>query len=369
MPVDTIIVTVTPECNLRCAYCQNEPALSEFKPEPIPLELLRKATEQYRELADSTGESSPLRFCFSGGEPLLAGLAFFEEVLKMQREIVGDSREVANTLQTNGTLIDSEWAEFFAGENFGVSVSIDGHPLIQNRQRPMADVARSSAEATVEGIRRLKEAGNRYGTLTVLSSLSVDYPAEIFDYLAALEPSMMGFLPCVDRGPAISASDYGRFMCGLFDAWYAERRSDLFVREFTHVIQGMVGIPHRKGCQFGGDCPRHVNLSLDGTVWVCDQYIGKSEGYLGSLRDKTLTEIVEGPRFKRFRESTRRLPDACAGCRYLALCNAGCMYRRESSEKRDYLCEGRRMMFAHIEHRLEEITTEMVDKAREMQLC
>ena len=52
-----------------------------------------------------------ISFCWHGGEPLLAGKKFFREVVRVQREFRKEGQEVENRLQTNGTLIDREWAE------------------------------------------------------------------------------------------------------------------------------------------------------------------------------------------------------------------------------------------------------------------
>jgi uncharacterized protein len=307
-----------------------------------------------------------LRFCFSGGEPLLAGLDFFRDVVEIQRELVGQRFRIRNTLQTNGTLIDREKAEFLRDAGFSVSLSIDGPAAVHDHQRPMQEGGVSSLERTVRGVRALTDAGMEFGTLTVVTSDSHSRAADVFSYLSSLSPQMMGFIPCVDRGPKVKPGQFGRFMVDLFDAWLEEDRPELRIREFMHIIQGMLGIHHRKGCQYGGDCPRHVNVAPDGSVSVCDQFIGKPEGYLGNVHDTGLDVIVGLPAYNEFRARTRQLPQPCLKCRYLALCNGGCAYRRGPDGARDYLCPDRQKMFAHIESRLDAIVSRMAATAKDL---
>lgn len=369
MPIDTIILSLTPACNQSCVYCQNEPAFSGFRKVPMDLKLVRRLITSYVDMVDKENGKPPLRFCYSGGEPLLVGLKYFEEIIQLQRELVGDLFCIENTVQTNGTLIDSKWANFFRIHDFSVSISIDGPVGIHDLQRPLKEKNTSSLEKIVQGIAFLRNDGVRFGTLTVVTEYGAHNAEEIFEFLSTLEPNMMGFLPCVDRGPFISSKNFGCFMIDLFEAWIKKGNPKLLVREFVHIIQGMLNIRHAKGCQYAGECPRHINIAPDGSVSVCDQYIGKEEGHLGNIRSENLEVIVNSERYCHFINSSRLLPIECEDCRYVALCNGGCAYRRNNFQTKDYLCEARKMMFEHIERRMEEIVTRMLILAHEKNLC
>jgi uncharacterized protein len=45
-------------------------------------------------------------FAFQGGEPMLAGRAFFERLIECQKRFARGGHAISNILQTNGVLLD-----------------------------------------------------------------------------------------------------------------------------------------------------------------------------------------------------------------------------------------------------------------------
>lgn len=363
MNLSTVIFSLTPTCNLACAYCQNEPAFDNVPKVNMPDDIIDIAINSTNKMVNKSSEKNKtVTFCYAGGEPLLVGIKYFSNILKKQEKLASKCN-IRNVIQTNGTLINDDWANFFKENNINVSISIDGPKFIHDNQRFFRKPNGSCVESVVRGISHLQNKNINYGTLSVVTSNSIDYAKEIFEFIGALEPNMMGFLPCVDRGPKISAEQYGQFMIELFDAWLEKNDPKLLVREFVHIVQGMFNIPHTKGCQFAGVCPQHINISPTGSVSVCDQYLEKPEGYLGNILRSDIGSIMDGEKFKKFKEKTIKIPSQCKYCKYLPICNGGCAYRRNNFTTVDYLCEGRKSLFGHIENKLDQKIAIMVNHA------
>lgn len=75
-----------------------------------------------------------MTFAFQGGEPTVAGLRYFRHftsVVSEQKKKV----TIHYVIQTNGTMINDEWAYFFKEHNFLVCLSIDGCPKFHNLYR------------------------------------------------------------------------------------------------------------------------------------------------------------------------------------------------------------------------------------------
>lgn len=67
------------------------------------------------------------------GEPTLCGLSFTKVVRLQQRYANG--KTIYNSLQTNGVLINEEWAAFFAQHQFLIGISIDGPQVVHDHYR------------------------------------------------------------------------------------------------------------------------------------------------------------------------------------------------------------------------------------------
>ena len=96
-------------CNLDCRYCYYTSKPSELYPgtEKFMMsdEVLESYTRQYL-----AAQPARCEFGWQGGEPTLAGLDFFRRAVALQKAHAGKGAQVGNALQTNGTLIDEEWA-------------------------------------------------------------------------------------------------------------------------------------------------------------------------------------------------------------------------------------------------------------------
>ena len=110
------IKPVGARCNLRCSYCyyiekydiygSNEKSVMDDK-------TLENCIKQH--FSASSGDT--VLFTWHGGEPLLAGIDFYERVLAIQKKYLPQGKNFLNGIQTNGTLITKEWCEFFAASN------------------------------------------------------------------------------------------------------------------------------------------------------------------------------------------------------------------------------------------------------------
>ena len=119
----TMVKPAGSACNLDCSYCYYLDKAIQYggKEAVMSDELLREYIRQY-----ITANAAPeVTFCWHGGEPLLLGLDFYKKAMAWQRDY-SNGKKIVNTIQTNATLIDDRWAEFFRMNNFLVGVSLDG---------------------------------------------------------------------------------------------------------------------------------------------------------------------------------------------------------------------------------------------------
>ena len=167
----TMTVLIKPAsslCNLRCRYCfyndvsENRDMPSTGIMSENTIEVLGERIHQA--LGHSGGTAN---ISFQGGEPTVAGLSFFKTftnvMAKQHPEI-----KTNYSIQTNATLLDDDWAEFFYEHDFLVGVSLDGFESNMNQFR-FDENHNSVYYKVLKGIDLLKKHGVDYNILTVIT--------------------------------------------------------------------------------------------------------------------------------------------------------------------------------------------------------
>ncbi len=111
-------------CNLHCDYC-----FFLEKEALYPGSDFRMSDETMRAYVEQTVAAQRVphvTLAWQGGEPTLMGLDFFRRARAVEDGCVPPGMTVERTVQTNGVLLDDEWAEFLAANDYLVGLSIDG---------------------------------------------------------------------------------------------------------------------------------------------------------------------------------------------------------------------------------------------------
>lgn len=104
-------------CNIDCQYCfylHKEQLLQQDRHSVMSDEVLEAFIRQYIHSQDG----DRVVFSWQGGEPTLAGLAYFEKIVALQKRYQKPGQRIENDLQTNGILINDRWARFCASTIF-----------------------------------------------------------------------------------------------------------------------------------------------------------------------------------------------------------------------------------------------------------
>ncbi len=111
-------------CNLDCKYCffLSKEMLYPGSRFRMADELLETYLRQYIE-AQQVPE---VNIAWQGGEPTLMGLDFFRRSVVHVEKYRKPGMHVLHSMQTNGTLLDDEWCEFFAEHEYLIGLSFDG---------------------------------------------------------------------------------------------------------------------------------------------------------------------------------------------------------------------------------------------------
>jgi len=317
-------------------------------------------------------QADRVSFCWQGGEPMLAGLDFFEKVVNYQKRYGFSGQIVSNSVQTNGVLIDKKWAEFFEQYNVFVGLSLDGPEEVHDRYRKYPS-GKGSFGKVISAINILREYSVEFNILAVVSQTNVRKAKELCEFFLSQDLPFLQFIPCAeiekDRREiasfAISTPEYEIFLKELFDFWFDtcwSRRSSggwwesnpqISIRLFDNILSVYLG-RDAESCEFKKECGEYVVVEYNGDVYPCD-FLVEREWYLGNLLELSLTEILESEKFNQFKGIKSKDYPECRSCRYKFICNQGCTRLRLIADKigqnGNLFCSAYRNFFSYSEDR------------------
>ncbi|MFH1393232.1 MAG: radical SAM protein [Patescibacteria group bacterium] len=317
------------DCNLSCSYCYHSGVRKRNVPmEIMSLEVLREAMDGSRDIAPN------IDFLYHGGEPMLAGLDFYQKTLDIQRklEFRGKAR---NILQTNGVLINDSWVNFIVKNGFFISVSLDGPENLHNKNRYMINCRgiKSGTHSLVKnGIQKMIARGRQVGAIAVITTINVNYPAEVYQ---ALKSS--GVRTCVfhlyskdegaqnnDLAPTDEAAS--SFFKQVFDLWFKEDNPSFMIRNFRNVVRVFFGGKALDCASNYNYCRRFIAVAPNGDVYPCHRFVGRNDFKIGNVLERRLSVIYK--QNADMYEEMATIPQKCFSCRWFKLCGGGCSYER-----------------------------------------
>jgi len=312
---------------------------------------------------------SPAMFSWQGGEPTLAGLDFYRQVVSAQSRFGRPGQVVGNSFQTNGLLLDDEWGEFLARYRFFVGLSLDGPRGIHDAYRTGADGSGSFKE-TFRAISVLRRHGVEFNILSVLTPETTGKAKELYEFFAGEGLTYLQFIPSVERQPGgenppfnVTPEGYGRFLCDLFDLWQADGHR-VSIRHFDAILERLIsGVSPL--CIFGKRCDSYVVVESNGDVYPCDFFV-YHRWRLGNLGKTHLAELSISEKRREFASMKSRLAERCGDCEWVEWCQGGCMKDRlfagDPNRTPTYLCDAYRRFFAHAAEDFRRLAREIAEK-------
>ena len=388
-------------CNLDCKYCfylskerlAGGPGAGEMSDET-----LETFIRQYID-----GVTAPeVVFSWQGGEPTLRGIDFFRRAVALQKKYKKSGQTIENDLQTNGVLLNEEWAAFLKENRFLVGLSIDGPRALHDPYRVNKGGA-PTFDKVVAAAELMRKAGVRFNTLTCVHRLNATRPLDVYRFLrrelgvttlqfipiveakdfetAAPQARVQAMLPIVGTPGArpgqpdsvvtdwsVDPDDYGYFLSRVFDEWLRKDYGRVLVTHFESLVARRLGLGAQM-CIYAEYCGKAVAAEHDGSVYACDHYV-YPEYRLGRIQDKPLAEMVFSPEQVKFGYAkSETLPRYCRDCAFLKDCWGECPRNRllrtpDGEAGLNYLCAGLKKFYAHALPQVERIAADIRGRDR-----
>lgn len=367
-------------CNLDCAYCfflSKEMLYPDSR-----FRMSDQVLEAYvRQVVAAHAGLPTVPIAWQGGEPMLMGLEFFRRSVELVEDQLAPGQRAEYSMQTNGTLLDPDWAAFLRQHGFLVGLSIDGPRDMHDAYR-VTRGGTGSFDRVMRGLEHLRAAGVEWNALTTINAANAPYPREVYRFLRdECGARFVQFIAIVERVPdadadgtvpwtswrdrplyvqsgervtarSVTAAQYGRFLIDVFEDWVRRDVGEVFVQMFDVALANWVGAPPGL-CVHSETCGRALALEHTGDLYSCDHYV--EPGYrLGNISDRTMAELVASPRQQQFGDAKRdTLPEYCRRCDVRFACHGGCPKDRfirtpDGDAGLNYLCAGYQAFFRHV---------------------
>ncbi len=376
--IHTTVKVIGSKCNYDCQYCfylEKDIVLNSRK--IMSLDVLESYIRNY--ISDQM--TPVVEFAWHGGEPTLAGLDFFKQAVALQKQYAGN-KLIKNTLQTNGSRLDTEWCLFFKENNFLIGLSFDGPEYLQATYRTKQ--GKSVFKENLQALKLLQKMNVEHNVLACVTQSYTKYAADIYAFFKKHKVKHLQFSPVVESSPSeaeqfrgqhfagnlifstsdatkerkpmpwsVESKDYGQFFVDIFNLWVKHDVGNVFISNFEQALTQYVG-NESPNCIHAKECGSSYAVESNGDVYFCD-HVAYPESNLGNITKQTLLDIKQNSARFDFNKQTR-LSARCKQCRYLKLCNGGCpkhRYLTSSGEHENVLCEGYFYFFQQIEKYLQ----------------
>ncbi len=375
---------IGPQCNLNCEYCfylEKQALFQRGEDYIMSNEVLKAFISKYITL-----QPTPVtQFAWQGGEPTLLGLDFYKKVVKLQKQYTGQ-KEINNSIQTNGTLLNDKWCEFLKENNFLVGLSIDGPQEIHDRYRKDKG-GNGTFDNVLRGMNLLKKHGVDFNVMATVAKETAYKPLEVYHFFKEQSVEFIQFTPVIERvagtnekqlglklaGPpslksnentdvtdwSVDPKIYGEFLITIFDEWVRNDVGTVNVMNFEWALNAWIGNSSSM-CQHAQSCGKAIMLEHNGDLYACDHSM-YPDYKIGNIVNDNPVEMAEKSVSKGFGVKDANLPCYCQECEVLQACWGGCPKHRfvktyGDEPDRYYLCEGYKNYFLYIRKYLHAIT-------------
>lgn len=346
----------SPLCHLHCKSCfcinntEHSPECNTYCMDGTTLQLfIRRKID--------TEEASDVVFTWQDGESMPGGLHFFERVIELQQQYA-QSKNIINTFQTNGILLDDEWCEFFKKNKFMICISVDSDVALYDNA--CDTISGKSTNYQVENAARLLQKYDiEFSTLTVVNTENSHHPLRIYHYLKSLGSRHMQFIPLlrplVQGGvdaQSLGPAALGIFLKTIFYTWIRLDIGTIKIPIFEHAFAAWceLSVPT---CVYASCDDSALALKINDDNYHCDRVVN-SKYFMRDCNQPIATAMQQNSMNQRVESSKPTLAEECASCKVEFVCHGGCAKDRVALSRcgvpqLNYFCESYQAFFTYVE--------------------
>ncbi|HEX5846157.1 MAG TPA: cyclophane-forming radical SAM/SPASM peptide maturase GrrM/OscB [Rhodoplanes sp.] len=323
-----LVLQPTPFCNIDCSYCYLPDRAVRARMSLATLDLVCKR------VFGGACLDRKLEVAWHGGEPLTVPLPWYEDALALMAERRPATVQLEHLFQTNGLLLNANWARFFARTEAKVGLSVDG-PAEFHDARRRTRRGDGTFDGAMRAVRLLQDQGLPFHVITVLTEHALDHPDRLFDFYVANGITEVGFnieeIEGVNTTSSFTESGvetkFREFISRFFQrAWAAPGL--LKVRELESAIALLLSDEPARDEQ---NLPfAIISVGHDGMLSTFSPELlgmrhSRFRGFtFGHVATHSLADLAHDGLYRAINKEIRRGVEACQrDCRYFRWCGGG----------------------------------------------
>jgi uncharacterized protein len=329
--IELLVIQPTPFCNIDCRYCYLPERNSQAVVAPQTLWNL------FSQVFASGWAQDYLSVVWHAGEPMVLPISFYRGAFRTVDVLKPADLLVTHSFQTNGTLIDEAWCNFFVERQINVGVSVDGPKRLHDRNR-LTRSGRGTFDKTIAGIRLLRRRGVPFHVISVLPMDSMRAAREMFEFYVAegieqvcfnVEESEGGHRSRSFAESGVEAAYY-RFLAEFWRLSAAFPGKITFIREIDHALQQVI---RPEAAPFSNQLVEPftiVSMDWAGNISTFSpELLGLKDAVygdflLGNVNRDRLVELLYSAAFIKMRKDIDAGVAMCReSCEYFSVCGGG----------------------------------------------
>ncbi|MFW6131767.1 MAG: radical SAM protein [Candidatus Aminicenantaceae bacterium] len=327
-----LIIKPTEACNCNCIYCSafygENPHRSRMNIGTFEL-IIKKALEWVSEQNQKN-----INILWHGGEPLLMGVGFYQNVLKIcehYKKVFGV--EIRHIMQSNLHFMDDSLSPVISSLLFngGMSSSFD---VVKGIRTIKSD----SDEYNNKFLKGLKKAGEyniRVNSVYVVHNHSLDHIEHIINYLMDYPLYSMRLNPLAKLGRAledplddlyITSLNWGKFLLEFYNK-LRKRKNRKPVEPFEEygLMDNKDNRSRGQSCASGFCMEQILAFDSEGKAYGCGKFSDMQRYELGDIRKHDFKDFLENSiRQKILNRKPFLRNTECCDCPFWELCRGGC---------------------------------------------
>ncbi len=347
----SVIIQVTMDCNLRCKHCYEKDQcyaseIMSYKTLECIIEKLQKEYER-------------VDYEWFGGEPLLAGVDFYQKVVEFQNKHAMPGQRIKNFIQTNGVLLNEENILFFKNNGFILSISYDG---ISNNE------LRQETDTVEKNLSLARQLDYEIPIISIVHNRNCNKLVELYeDFKQKKLKFQLNTIFNVKDNLSVSQYlmtdvEYVKAMKTFFDYWLYDTNG-ILVSPLSKYLEMILGFGSRgRICELVGCMFKWISFDPQGNIYPCTRLFDDAFNICNIIEIQSVVDVYSNEKYLEICKSAIERRKSCleSNCHVYEYCNGGanchCYHELGDISKYDtQLCRFNKTFFPYVKERIFEI--------------